>query len=273
MELLIFWLGTSIASVGMELANEFRMLKDVADAGYKIDIIRLSELGKQLNPNASKTTLLSMIIPVFNIMKVLENTIQYNNIRPMILDQLNIINVLEEMSEREKQEYLKNPTGLNALLIPLKLEKELEDAFVCNINPENENDKIYYKFGPLLIHDIIILKTTGAASRLTIEEQKKKIIDFWNARWVDFNSKKDFDNDLKRDFEYGFEDDLKRDFEYGYDDELISNKNLNSTDNQENKKDLSISERKQILKNFKHKLLEQQKSDTKDDQDLTKTKK
>ena len=70
MELLVLWLGTSITSFCMEMANELRMFKDVADAGYKIDIRRLSDLSKQLNPNASKATLLSMLIPIFNIMQV-----------------------------------------------------------------------------------------------------------------------------------------------------------------------------------------------------------
>lgn len=108
MELLVLWVGTSITSFCMEMANELRMFKDVADVGYKIDIRRLSDLNKQLNPNASKTTLLSMLIPIFNIMQVFQRTVQYNNIRPMIFDQLNVMDVLEEMSEIEKQEYQKN---------------------------------------------------------------------------------------------------------------------------------------------------------------------
>lgn len=81
MEFLILWLGTSVASFGMEIANELRMTKDVADAGYKIDVKRLSELGKQLNPNATKATLLSMLIPIFNVVQVFQRTIQYNTIQ------------------------------------------------------------------------------------------------------------------------------------------------------------------------------------------------
>jgi len=40
------------------------------DAGYKIDVKRLSELGKQLVPNATKISLLSKLIPIFNVMQV-----------------------------------------------------------------------------------------------------------------------------------------------------------------------------------------------------------
>ena len=58
MEILFLWLSTSITSICMEMAYELRMFKDVADAGYKIDTKRISDLNKQLNPDAPKATLL-----------------------------------------------------------------------------------------------------------------------------------------------------------------------------------------------------------------------
>ena len=78
------------------------MFKDVADAGYKIDTKRISDLNKQLNPDAPKATLLSLLIPIFNIIQVFQRTVQYNNARSMILDQLNAMDALKEMSEIEK---------------------------------------------------------------------------------------------------------------------------------------------------------------------------
>ena len=139
MEFLVLWLGTSVTSFGMEIANELRMFKDVADAGYKIDIKRLSELGKQLNPNATKTTLLSIVIPIYNIIKVLQKIIKYNNARPMVLDQLSVMDALEEMSEMEKQEYLKKQSGLNALLVSFKSEMKLTKDPSIEIENDNEN--------------------------------------------------------------------------------------------------------------------------------------
>ena len=120
MEFLIIWLSTVAVSFGMEIANELRMFKDVADAGYRVDVNRLSELGKQLNPNSVNITLLSLLMPVVNIMYVFQRAIQYNNVRPMILDQLNVIDVLKEMTELEKIEYLEKPTGLNAAFVTFK---------------------------------------------------------------------------------------------------------------------------------------------------------
>lgn len=246
MEFLVLWLGTSVASFGMEIANELRMFKDVADAGYKVDVKRLSELGKQLNPNATKATLLSMLIPIFNVMQVFQRTIQYNNVRPMILDQLSVIDALEEMSEIEKTEYLKNPTGLNALIVPLKTEIRLSKATSIKIDDGNDHSEIYYEMGESL-DDITILKVSGSASRLTVEEQKKKVVEAWNTV-VQAGMEKYGDAET-------FIDTLK------------SSTNIDLSDSKENKKDeettllipqeLSISEQKQALESLKSELLEE----------------
>lgn len=246
MEFLVLWLGTSVASFGMEIANELRMFKDAADAGYKVDVKRLSELGKQLNPNASKAILLSMLIPIFNVMQVFQRTIQYNNVRPMILDQLSVIDVLEEMSEIEKTEYLKNPTGLNALIVPLKTEIRLSKATSIKIDDGNELSEIYYEMGESL-GDITILKVSGSASRLTVEEQKKKVVEAWEIVIQAGMGK------------YG---DIKT-----FIDTLKSSTSIDLSDSKEDKKDeettslipqeLSISEQKQALENLKSELLEE----------------
>lgn len=250
MEFLVLWLGTSVVSFGMEIANELRMFKDAADAGYKVDVKRLSELGKQLNPNATKTTLLSMLIPIFNVMQVFQRTIQYNNARPMILDQLSVIDTLEKMSEIEKAEYLKNPTGLNALIVPLKTEIRLSKAASIEINDGNEHSEIYYEMGESL-DDITILKVSGSASKLAVEEQKKKVVEAWEtflqAGMKKYGNAETFVNTLK------------------------SNKSINLSDSKEDDKkneetittlpipqELSISEQKQVLESLKSELLVEQ---------------
>ncbi len=178
MEFLVIWLITIVVSMGMDVANELRMFKDTADAGYKINVKRLSELTKQLYPNATKVTFLSMLTPILNIVQILQETIQYNNVRPMMLDQLRVSDVLEEMSEIEKTEYLKNPTGLNAVIVSLKSEIRLSNATLLKIDEGTRHGEIYYKMGESL-DDITILKVSGSASRLTVEEQKKKVIEVW----------------------------------------------------------------------------------------------
>lgn len=115
--IIITWIGTIIASFGMEMANELRMLKDAADNGYRVDIKRMSELSKQMNPEAKEAALKSLLIIGLNIYGVFQRMLQYNNIRPFILDQLNVMDSLIPMTNEEKEQYMKRPTAINAFVI------------------------------------------------------------------------------------------------------------------------------------------------------------
>ena len=200
MNFLIFWLGTSALCFCMEIAQELRMYKDAGDHGYKINNKRLFEFSKKLNPNNTKMTLLSMLIPLVNMILVMKRTAEYNNIRPYILDQLSAMDALEEMSDYEKREYAKKPTGLNAFLVPLKLEFKLSDfCLMVEVNSENGKSQIFCerqeKSG-----DIIILKVTGEASKWTVDKQKQAVLDTLHKTARDFNKKYDNNNNaLKRD--------------------------------------------------------------------------
>lgn len=246
MKIVVLWISTVAASFCIELTNELRMFKDVADAGYKINIDRLSDLSKKLNPDASKITLLSMLIPIFNIIQVFERITKYNNIRPMLLDQLSIIDALEEMSEIEKQEYLKKPTGLNAILVPFKLEVRIAKADSVKIENDNEKSEIFYEIGDSL-DDITILKVAGDAYRLTEAEQKKKVIEAIKssllAEMEEYDDVENATNTIKDN------DDLE----------------LKNTDNKEEQKvtpkqESSLSRQKQALEDLKNKLIEKQQA-------------
>ncbi|MDY2804544.1 MAG: hypothetical protein SOT91_04185 [Bacilli bacterium] len=243
MKIVVLWISTVAASFCIELTNELRMFKDVADAGYKINIDRLSDLSKKLNPDASKITLLSMLIPIFNIIQVFERITKYNNIRPMLLDQLSIIDALEEMSEIEKQEYQKRPTGLNAILVPFKLEVRIAKADSVKIENDNEKSEIFYEIGDSL-DDITILKVAGDAYRLTEAEQKKKVIEAIKSslseETEEYDDVENATNTIKDN------DDLE----------------LKNTDNKEEQKvtpkqESSLSRQKQALEDLKNKLIEE----------------
>lgn len=169
----------------------------------------------------------------------------------MILDQLNVIDALEEMSEIEKTEYLKNPTGLNALIVPLELEKRLSKAKSIKINDGNEHSEIYYEMGESF-DDITILKVSGSASRLTVEEQKQKVVETWKivvqAVMEKYGDKEALINALSNNV----------------------NINIDLSDSKEDKKqeettpqapqELSISEQKQALVSLKRELLGEQEA-------------
>lgn len=246
MKIVVLWISTVAASFCIELTNELRMFKDVADAGYKINIDRLSDLSKKLNPDASKITLLSMLIPIFNIIQVFERITKYNNIRPMLLDQLSIIDALEEMSEIEKQEYLKKPTGLNAILVPFKLEVRIAKADSVKIENDNEKSEIFYEIGDSL-DDITILKVAGDAYRLTEAEQKKKVIEAIKSSLSEETE------------EY---DDVENATNTIKDNDYLELKDIDNKEEQKvtPKQESSLSRQKQALEDLKNKLIEKQQA-------------
>ena len=149
------------------------------------------------------------------------------------------------MSEMERREYLKNPTTLNALAILSK--SRLSTQMILKIKEGNECGEIYYKVGKSL-DDITIIRATGSASRLTIEEQKKKVIDIWRTIVQEGIE------------EYGDIETLA--------DALVNNTTTDFNDVKEDKKEektilsspqeLSLSEQKQALKNLKSELLKKE---------------
>lgn len=247
MKIVVLWISTVAASFCIELTNELRMFKDVADAGYKINIDRLSDLSKKLNPDASKITLLSMLIPIFNIIQVFERITKYNNTRPMLLDQLSIIDALEEMSEIEKQEYQKRPTGLNAILVPFKLEARIAKSDSVKIENDNEKSEIFYEIGDSL-DDITILKVAGDASRLTEDEQKKKVIEV---------IKSSLSEEME---EYDDVENSTNTIKYSDDLDLKDNSDNKEEKNVTSKRESSLSRQKQALEDLKNKLIEKQQA-------------
>ena len=236
--LIICWLGTVVASFGMQISHTLRVFKDIADAGYKCDLKRVNELSEHFNPDSSKKTLISLLVIVYNIFYVLDEVNKYNNARPMFLSQLDVAGVLEEMTDEEKKEYLKEPTGLNAIKIQIKSESKKKDVHTFVIKNKNEKGKIFYKFNDTY-DDVTVLKATGTLSRLTEEEQKKIVMDSW-----------------KEFVTSGVE-------QYGGEEEFIkalkSDSNLHIEKKEESKpsslSELDISEQKQALEEFKEELL------------------
>ena len=236
MEFLVLW-----------LANEFKIFKDAADAGYKINMKRLSEFQKQLSPDATKITFLSMLIPLYNVMSVFQRVIQYENARPMILDQLSVTGVLEEMSDYEKKEYSKRPTGLNAIIVPLKAESKLSKATKVTINGVFGESIVYCEIDKTS-HDINILSVSGPVSRLTVEDQKEKVIEtmikILRPEVGELSNKEISSENIKES--------EKLDLSDGIEIEKDEETSLSSSPKP------SISEQKQTLEKLKRELLEEQ---------------
>jgi hypothetical protein len=79
MGFVFFWVGSIVLSVGVDLYNGFRMFKDAADQGYLIDIRRYSEYQRQMMPEGTNYSALSLLIPVMNFFTVTRNITNYND--------------------------------------------------------------------------------------------------------------------------------------------------------------------------------------------------
>ena len=149
------------------------MFKDVASAGYKIDIKKLSEITKKLNPNNQNNSLIRVLIPFYNLYKVLENRSKYVQQREFVLPELNVLDVLEEMTEYEKKEFQKKPTGFNAIVVMTKssINNEIETNEEKITLTGFENDWLMYSMNEKT-GKIDILKAEGKFSNFSLENQK-----------------------------------------------------------------------------------------------------
>lgn len=126
LNLCLFCTGTIGVSRIADVANSLRIFKDAADKGYKI-----KPGGKViLNPNEDvQLKKMARWVPIVNLLDTYNNIIAYNNNVDLILKALEEMDLLEEMSDDEKEIYNKKPTTLNAILTPLKaarLEQHIE---------------------------------------------------------------------------------------------------------------------------------------------------
>ena len=148
MHFFVYWLVSIFFSFAVDLSVMFRMYKDAADAGYKVDNDKLSELSKEMDPNESKIGLLILFTPFINVAHSFKGIIDYNESRYFVVDLLRMFGVLERMSNTEIEEYQKKTTGFHAFITPIKCEimssnnnkEELKKDVCPNQVPSNDVD-------------------------------------------------------------------------------------------------------------------------------------
>ncbi len=185
MTALIVWLLSFITFVGMESAIVFKITKDLADSGYKLNISKYSNLLDDIKGHdeeeEEKNDVLRAIIscfPFINIMYAMYTLIDYEKNKDEIFNHANTIGCIEELSTEEKREYAKNKSGFKLFLFSSKLENELKHALLYNHQNEKEKGKIYYLLN--LDEKINIVKTEGDCNRYTEEEKISLIKNYQN---------------------------------------------------------------------------------------------
>ena len=107
MNFLMIWSASTIVSVYTVFNQVFKMIKEFADEGYKINTKDVDNINNNMQNevnNASRLSLLSMFIPIYNLFFALNFVKKYENNKDMIFMYLKSLGAIEEMEDFEKTE-------------------------------------------------------------------------------------------------------------------------------------------------------------------------
>lgn len=171
MLILGIWLGSIAASYYIEYSSIFSVLKNVGDKGYKFIMENLKEKNEKLKKIGNvQTEKFIFFIPILNVEKAIQNAFLYQKEKDTIVEALRSLNLLEEMTDKEKEEYKKNPTLFNLLKIQANFEIKLSEA-----------KQIILKDGEILYEiedgEIIILKINADMSEKEAKEKVKEVLE------------------------------------------------------------------------------------------------
>lgn len=190
------WSITIIVSSICEFINELKIFKDFADAGYKFNVEKLKDIQTNIVPNATSNSKISMYIPFYNLYTVMQRKTTYEKNKEMIFEQYEKLGVLEEMTDEEKENYAKNPTGWNAIAVAAQnsinrtTKKEANPQVTSNSNNEkqivkmiiieenNQTNIVTVRMNTQAENDTLeILELDGPVSSYSKEELEKYIIE------------------------------------------------------------------------------------------------
>ena len=171
MLILGIWLGSIAASYYIEYSSIFSVIKNVGDKGYKFIMENLKEKNEKLKKIGNvQTEKFIFFIPILNVEKAIQNAFLYQKEKGTIVEALRSLNLLEEMTDKEKEEYKKNPTLFNLLKIQANFEIKLSEA-----------KQIILKDGEILYEiedgEIIILKINADMSEKEAKEKVNEVLE------------------------------------------------------------------------------------------------
>ena len=170
--LLILVITTSGVSIGTIVKKCLDVIKNVADEGYKIVIDKDNE--KVWDEKNAKFNLYfwELFIPGYNLFLAYKIIMSIYRRSGVLADTLEIMGIAKKMSKLEYEEYLKNPTAVNAVLVPDRVKERLIEAITLDVNADGLNGKIIYDY---VDGNLKILETTGNLLYLT-EEKREELV-------------------------------------------------------------------------------------------------
>lgn len=163
LQFLLLWLASIIISKVMDLSLAFKMVKDIADLGYKINRDRITNLVNQLDVEQLKKSKIELFIPIYNIFKSMYVNAQYINYKEQMISSLNALCIIDEMTDLEKDVYNKKPGAIRAIALDPIVQFELDSAFKIEVSKDDLKGIIYFEKEDNLIK---VLKSEGIFEKI-----------------------------------------------------------------------------------------------------------
>lgn len=162
MGFLFFYLISTIGiTYIIKLLLKLLIYKELAKQGYKF------------KENTSFEFTIIFFVPIFNIIYEFIYLLVFLT-SESLEDYINP-NCLEEMTELEKEEYSRMPTGINAMLVSKRVKKRLNNAMILLYRKDKDTSKILFEYNNNP-RKTKILQINGPLSELSVEEQELVII-------------------------------------------------------------------------------------------------
>lgn len=163
-------IGSYLSSIGISFIikfnKELKIYKYSADNGYKVSN---KTFFNNLSSKFNKKAIITLLIPFYNLV----NTIIESKSDFLKCD-FEDDKAFNPMSSYEDELYKQHPNSINAILVPMIVQKELEESFIYEIFDENGYSKFHYFVDEN--NDLHICKVEGYAENLSLNEQTTLMI-------------------------------------------------------------------------------------------------
>ena len=185
MEYLIIYIISVITSISIELIAELSIIKEIAQKGYKLDILSATD---ELTNYETKNNFLKKLIPIYNIIFSIKQTKKYKNIKEKLLENPSNQKTLVKMNDIEKAIFEEKPKSITALNLAVsQIDEEnyriprgyitINNGIYRQVNNNGTYSQITFERSK---DKIIIYSLEGEISKLDIEEQQKELNKIFN---------------------------------------------------------------------------------------------
>ena len=164
----------------IDTVSLLRIFRDLADQGFKIDYEKLEEFCQNYDSKESSCDrLLRILIPPYSFCKTYCDIKLYNESYRDLIQAMYTLGLITEMNDFELREYQKNPSTMNAIMVPIWCEARFANAYHLKLDDSQYPSEIWFELRNLNGESKIeILLATGPIANQSPENQCQAIESF-----------------------------------------------------------------------------------------------